>query len=108
MKKFNLKDMIGGWFVGDFEPTIIKTDKSEVAVKKYKKGHYEKMHHHKLADEITVLVSGKAKMKDKIILSNDIVLIEKNESTDFTALEDCITVVFKTGSFRNDKYIDYN
>tara|TARA_B110000037_G_C16993495_1_gene454107 strand:- start:59 stop:379 length:321 start_codon:yes stop_codon:yes gene_type:complete len=106
MKKFNLKDMIGGWFVGDFEPTIIKTDKAEVAIKKYKKGHYEKLHHHKLADEVTVLVSGKAKMNDEIVFSNDIILIEKNENTDFTALEDCVTVVFKTGSFENDKYID--
>lgn len=106
MKKFNLKDMIGGWFVGNFDPTIVKTETAEVAIKKYQKGHYEKMHHHKLADEVTVLVSGKAKMNNEIISSNDILLIEKNESTDFTALEDCITVVFKTASFKDDKYLD--
>ena len=37
MKQANLNDMINGWFVGNFEPTLLKTNDIEVAVKRYKK-----------------------------------------------------------------------
>lgn len=49
------------------------------------KVHYEKIHHYKLADAITVLFSRKAKINNEIIFSNDILLIEKNEISDLTA-----------------------
>ena len=38
MKKFNLDSMHKGWFVGDFTPSVLNTEKCEVAVKRYKKG----------------------------------------------------------------------
>ena len=34
MKKYNLKNMIKGWFIGKFEPTLLDTDLFEVAVKR--------------------------------------------------------------------------
>ena len=44
MKTYNYKDMIRGWFVGDFEPTAFSTKNCEVAHKKYKAGDVEKRH----------------------------------------------------------------
>ena len=38
MKIKYLDDMTKGWFVGNFEPTVLNTEDVEVAVKKYKKG----------------------------------------------------------------------
>ena len=38
MKTAKLTDMIKGWFVGNFEPTLLKTNDVEVAVKEYRKG----------------------------------------------------------------------
>ena len=38
MKKAKLSDMKGGWFIGNFEPSLYKTNDCEVAVKTYKKG----------------------------------------------------------------------
>ena len=32
MKVFNIEDMRGGWFVGDFDPSILRTDKFEVGI----------------------------------------------------------------------------
>ena len=55
----NLDAMIGGWFVGDFEPSVIRTKDFEVAVKKYKAGDKEARHIHKVATELTVIISGK-------------------------------------------------
>ena len=48
MKVAKLDDMIKGWFVGNFEPTLLKTNDVEVAVKRYKKGDYEDRHYHKI------------------------------------------------------------
>ena len=33
-----LDDMIGGWFIGNFNPSLYKTNDVEVAVKSYKAG----------------------------------------------------------------------
>ena len=38
MEKHNLNEMIGGWFIGNFEPSLLKTDNVEVAVKNYNAG----------------------------------------------------------------------
>jgi quercetin dioxygenase-like cupin family protein len=104
MKKANLKDMVKGWFVGDFSPALIKTEKVEVAVKEYKKGDREERHYHKIATEITVIASGKVRMNGVDHNKGDILVIEPSESTDFEALEDSITVVVKYPGASNDKY----
>ena len=36
-----LNDMVKGWFVGNFSPTIYSTNDVEVAVKSYKAGEHE-------------------------------------------------------------------
>lgn len=104
MKKYNLKDMKKGWFVGAFNPSVIFTDKCELGIKKYKKGDKEPAHFHKKSDEITVILSGQVKMGGEIFYKDDIIFIEKNEITDFYAMEDTITVVYKSSSTQNDKY----
>jgi quercetin dioxygenase-like cupin family protein len=101
----NLKDMIGGWFVGDFEPSVLKTKDFEVGVKKYAAGDKEDRHVHKVATEFTVIVSGKVKMNSVVHSEGDIVTIDPNVSTDFEALEDTVTIVVKTPSVSGDKYI---
>lgn len=106
MKKYNLKNFTRGWFVGGFEPTLYKTTDVEVAIQHFKKGDKETSHCHKIATEITTIVSGKAKMKDIILNSGDILKIEPGEYTDFEALEDTITAVVKLPGALNDKYIE--
>jgi hypothetical protein len=36
MDVYRLDDMVKGWFVGDFEPTALRTAACEVSVKHYK------------------------------------------------------------------------
>ncbi|MBT0819859.1 hypothetical protein KJQ67_01295 [Campylobacter lari] len=105
MEVFSLQDMIRGWFVGNFDPSVIKTDLVEVGVKHYKKDDYEDKHYHKIATEITVIIEGKVQMGNKIYTKNDIIVIYPKESTDFKALEDTITVVVKIPGANEDKYI---
>jgi len=97
--------MVNGWFVGNFEPTLLKTTDVEVAVKSYKKGDCEEKHYHKIATEITVIVSGRVKMNNTIYEAGDIIVIEPNESTDFEALEDTVCSVVKYPGVNDDKYL---
>jgi quercetin dioxygenase-like cupin family protein len=94
-----------GWFVGGFEPTVLKTRDVEVAYKEYKKGEKETKHYHKIATEITVVVKGKVKMFNRIFEKNDIILCEPGDQTSFEALEDSANVVVKIPGALNDKYI---
>lgn len=106
MKTYKEHTLVKGWFIGNFEPTVFKTSNCEVAVKRYLKNEREAAHYHKIATEITYIVSGSVKMNDIFYKSGDIILIEPYEKTDFTAIEDTITVVVKVPSSMNDKYIE--
>ena len=105
MNVANLDDMFKGWFIGNFEPSLLKTSDIEVAVKHYSAGDYEERHYHKIATEITVIVSGKVKMNNIEYTEGKIVVIEPNESTDFLAIKDTITTVVKVPGVNNDKFI---
>lgn len=105
MKKYFLSEMTKGWFVGDFSPTVLKTQAVEVGVKQYREGDYEDRHHHKVATEVTVIVTGKVRMNGELYQAGDILLIEPGESTDFEVLEDTTTVVVKCPGAQNDKYM---
>ena len=106
METHRLADMQGGWFVGDFSPTVIRTGAVEVAVKAYAAGAREPSHHHKVAEEVTVVVTGRARMGDRVFGPGTIVHLEPGESTDFEALEATLTVVVKRPSVTGDKYPD--
>ncbi|QBX38796.1 hypothetical protein E4M02_11830 [Brevundimonas sp. S30B] len=104
MRHARLEDMTKGWFVGDFAPTALQTDVCEVAVKHYKAGDREVLHHHKVGTEVTLIVSGRVRMLDKEWGPGDILVLEPGEATAFEALTDALNVVVKTPSAKDDKY----
>ena len=106
MKIAQLQDMFRGWFVGDFEPNVLRSKECEVGVKLYKKGDKEDWHYHKISTEITVIATGRVKMFDQIFEEGSIITVEPNDGTSFEALEDTTTVVVKVPSSINDKYTD--
>lgn len=106
MKHFKLDDMKGGWFAGNFDPSLYKTSDFEVAVKHYKKGDYEKKHYHKIATEFTVIVYGEVEMNKIKYKAGEIIQIEPGEATDFFVVSDmAITTVLKVPGAANDKYV---
>lgn len=104
MRLHKLSGMTKGWFVGDFSPVVLPSTAAEVALKSYPAGAVEARHVHKVATEVTLIVSGRARMNDHVLEAGDIVLIEPGESTDFQALTEVTTVVVKTPSVAGDKY----
>lgn len=105
MKSAKLENMAKGWFVGNFEPSLYKTNAVEVGVKHYKAGAREAWHYHKIATEITVIIRGRVTMNQREYVTGDIVIVEPGEGTDFEALEDTATAVVKLPGANNDKYL---
>lgn len=105
MKLYNWNDFKGGWFVGNFFPTIIPSDNVEICIKRYKADDYDQSHYHKEADEITMIIEGLVSMNKIKYHADDIIWIEKGEATDFKALTDAITCVIKIPCVKNDKYL---
>jgi hypothetical protein len=105
MKTAAINEMVKGWFVGNFEPTLYKTNDVEVAVKYYKAGDYEDEHYHKVATEITVIADGQVEMFGKKFDKGNIVVVEPNDVTAFRAITDTITMVVKIPGANNDKYL---
>lgn len=105
MEKNNLENFIKGWFIGNFKPTLYNTNDFEIAIKRYKKNDYEESHYHKIATEYTVIINGKVIMNDIIYKKNDIIIIKPNDKTNFKCLTNVTTVVIKTPSVEDDKYV---
>lgn len=105
MKTYKLSDFTRGWLVGDFEPSIFRTKDFEVMVREYRAGDTEAKHVHKIADEITVIVTGKFVMNGLTLGPGDIVHLFPGDPTDFECLEDGATTVIKRPSVMGDKYL---
>lgn len=104
LEKYNLEEMFKGWFIGNFEPSLFKTNDVEVGVKKYKRDEFENSHFHKIATEFTVVISGIVEMNGVQYGENDIIKILPGVSTNFKAITDVVTVVVKLPGANNDKY----
>lgn len=104
MKTYKISDMKKGWFIGAFEPSIMKTTLFECAVKSYLTGEKEKAHVHRIATEYTVIVTGSVRMNNMVYGAGTILEILPGESTDFEALSDVTTFVVKVPCVLGDKY----
>jgi hypothetical protein len=105
MKVSSLEAMTRGWFVGDFEPTLYRTAGVEVAVKRYAAGDREARHLHRVATELTAVVSGRVRMDGRELGPDDIVVLAPGEASDFLALTDATVVAVKVPGAPDDKFL---
>lgn len=101
-----LDRMVRGWLIGDFDPAVLRTRDFEFGIKEYKAGDAESWHYHKVATEITVIVSGKVTMNGRALYAGDIIVLEPGEGGEFSCISDAITAIIKTPSVLGDKYIE--
>lgn len=100
-----MSDMSGGWFIGNFEPSVLKTDQFEVCYKFHSKGEKWDTHYHKKGTEINYLIEGKMIIQDKELNKGDIFVLNPYEIADPFFLEDCTLLIVKTPSIPGDKFI---
>jgi quercetin dioxygenase-like cupin family protein len=102
MKIDRIENMKGGWFIGDFEPSVYKTKDFEVSYKVHYKGEKWDFHYHTEVTEINYLVKGQLIIQNTILNAGDIFTLEPYEISDPEFVTDCELVVVKTPS-ANDK-----
>lgn len=101
----SLNDFIGGWLVGNFEPSLFKRDDIEVGLKQLKRGFVDEAHFHKKSSEFNVLISGRLKLETgEEIEAGNFFIYKPNEVARCEALSDCMILVIRDGSDPNDKY----
>jgi quercetin dioxygenase-like cupin family protein len=103
MKIQKLSDMWRGWFIGNFEPTVLKTEDFEVGYLFRPKGK-EQPHYHAIGTEYNVLISGTMLLNGNELVPGDIFIIEPNEIAYPEFHEDCYILCVKTPSVIGDKY----
>jgi hypothetical protein len=105
MKKSKLSDMYRGWFIGDFDPSVLKTKDFEVGVLLHTKGEHWPAHYHIVATEYNVLLSGSMEISGEMIGPGDIFVMEPSEIASPIFHEDCQVLCVKIPSVKGDKYI---
>jgi hypothetical protein len=105
VKRAHIDDFIGGWFIGEFEPTIHKTNAFEVCCKRFSAGATEPIHYQIHATEYTLVISGRCRIGDVELGPGEILEIGPNVAADFEALDDVVVVAIKTPSLPNDKVV---
>ena len=105
MKIDKMEDMIGGWFIGDFDPSSLKTKDFEVCYKTHYAGEVWDNHYHKIATEVNYLIRGKMNLSGTELNQGDIFTIYPNEVAIPEFITDCELIVVKTPSLKEDKYI---
>jgi len=94
-----------GWFIGNFEPTILKTTDFEVSHQFHPIGFISVPHYHKVSNEYNYIVRGMILLNHKNVLkSGDTFIYEPNEISDVEFLEDTDMIVVRVPSAPGDKY----
>lgn len=104
MDVHKLDQMKDGWFVGDFEPSVMRTHDFEVGLHCHAKGETCDPHFHVLTNEINVVVSGSLEVNGEVYGRGDILVLHPKEICEVTFLEDTELVVVKSPSVPGDKY----
>ena len=104
MKLSNIKNMTRGWFIGDFEPSILRTKDFEVGLLTHKKGEVWPKHYHALSTEYNLLIEGSMTVQGTQINPGDIFIFEPMEIADPVFHEDCKVLCVKVPSVIGDKH----
>lgn len=103
LNKSHIDEFFGGWFIGDFEPSLLYTDAFEVGMKRYGTGDTEPEHYQVTATEFTLVIEGRCRIGDFELGPGDILEIGPNEPAAFVALEPVTLVAIKSPSIPSDK-----
>lgn len=99
----SIDEFTKGWFVGNFEPSLIKNDNFEVSVKWFNAGEVEPNHAQIVATEITVVIAGEIELGGRTFVARDVISIPPGEFATFRAITDSVLVCVKSPSLPSDK-----
>jgi len=100
----NIKQFTNGWFIGAFDPAMLKTNQFEIAHHFYPKGFRGTPHTHKIATEYNYIVTGKLVANGKDLMAGEFFIFNPYEVANVEFLEDTNLIIVKTPSVPGDKY----
>ncbi len=104
MKKTKLSDCgQRGWFIGDFEGSVWPTKDFEVTYQKNPRSQTAS-HIHKIAHEITLVISGRQICNGQMFEAGDICILEPGDISQIEYLEETEVVTIKVPSCPSDKH----
>lgn len=103
MKTARIEDFFKGWFVGNFEPSLLKAN-FEVGLHEHKAGEFHQDHFHKQSIEVNLVLEGQIKINDSIFISGDIFVLYPYEISQCEYLTDVKLVVVRDRSDPLDKF----
>jgi quercetin dioxygenase-like cupin family protein len=109
IKYGHISDFKSGWILGNFRPSIIKTEDVEVGIHHMPKGYIGDKHYHEHASEWNFIISGKVVLRLKYgsieFRAGQYWLYEPGQKSNLEFLEDTVLVVVKSPSMAvNDKF----
>jgi hypothetical protein len=104
MQRYKLSDCgARGWFIGNFDGAVHRTKDFEVTYQKNQRGQTAS-HIHKLAYEITLVISGRQICNGQMFVAGDICILEPGDISQIEYLEETEVVTIKTPSIPDDKH----
>lgn len=103
---YRLEDFKLGWIVGNFSPSLLRSQEIEISIKHFKRGDLEPSHKQLVATEITVVISGSIRLGESVYGINDIIQILPETYADFESLTDSSLVCIKFPSLPSDKVLE--
>jgi len=106
MKFGKFSNYRGGWLVGNFEPSLFKTDANDIGVLYCKKGDKGDGHFHKKHVEYNIILNGSVLIEDRTLDIGDIFIYEPTDKSYVEFLKDTILLVIKNPATKDDKYYE--
>lgn len=104
MKTHKLDDFFKGWVVGNFEPSLFKSD-VEVGIAKHTAGEFHQDHFHKKNTEYNIVLEGRMKINDTEFGPGDIFVLYPYEVSIAEFITDVTIVIIRDHSDPADKYL---
>lgn len=104
-KYHRLPDFTRGWFIGDFEPAIMRTKDFEISIISHVENEVSQQHLHTSSTEINVVVSGSLRVNGRVLNQGDIFVYEPYEVSDVQFLANSTLCVVRVPSAPNDKVL---
>lgn len=92
-----------GWFIGDFAGAVYKTKDFEITYQKNNRSQTPS-HIHKIAQEITLIISGRQICNGEIFEAGDICILEPGDISQIEYLEETEVITIKVPSIPSDKH----
>jgi len=94
----NINDFFRGWFIGNFEPALLRTDQFEIAYQQNKKDDKVERHYQRIATEYNLITKGSLIANGVTYHTGDLFVFEPYVVAEVEFLEDTDVVVVKTPS----------